>query len=284
MRGALTEFWETFYLQYTEGNIYKVPVLRHDMTDEQWKAVAAVIRMGFIQEGVFPIKLAPSFMQQATFGACNDADLLDSFLKFVSVMDKTVFETALKDFESVEEDDINDVMEQYGAKKLINADNVDRIVRKIAHKELVQKPMFVADCFYKLLHTMSLVQEDMSVIYAKLQPSPKKVLKYLRFSEEMSQAETTLSLHVKKLVREMDDPQYLGLFLRFCTGSDVMTQREIHIRFISSDASKNVRCSLSHTCGCVLEIPRSYAEDPYVSLKADFLTLLKNRYWQMDIV
>lgn len=33
MRDSLTEFWDTFYLQFTEGNECKVPVLRHDMTD-----------------------------------------------------------------------------------------------------------------------------------------------------------------------------------------------------------------------------------------------------------
>ena len=67
MRDALSEFWETFYLQYTEGNTYKVPVLRHDMTDIKWKAVAAIIKIGFQQEEVHPIKLAAPFMQQAIF-------------------------------------------------------------------------------------------------------------------------------------------------------------------------------------------------------------------------
>lgn len=31
MRDSLTEFWDTFYLQFTEGNEYKVPVLRNDI-------------------------------------------------------------------------------------------------------------------------------------------------------------------------------------------------------------------------------------------------------------
>lgn len=284
MRDALTEFWDTFYLQYTEGNIYKVPVLRHDMTDVQWKAVAAVINMGFKQEGVYPIKLAPSFMQQAVFGSCNDSDLIESFLQFVSVMDRMILDAALKDYESVEVDDIHDVLEQYGAKTIIKTDTFPKVVKEIAHKELVQKPMFVADCFHRLLHSSTLLHANMGDMYSNLKPSTKKVLKCLQFPEHMSQDETTLSLYIKRLVREMDDPEYLGLFLRFCTGSDIMAQSKIHIRFTSNDHSNNVRCATSHTCGCVLEIPRSYALDPYVILRADFLTMLKNRYWQMDIV
>lgn len=284
MRDSLTEFWDTFYLQYTEGNTYKVPVLRHDMTDVQWKSVASVIRMGFYQEKVFPIKLAPSFMQQAIFGACSESDLIDSFLKYVSAMDRSVIESALKDFETVDKDEIYDALEQYDVKKAINAENIERIVREVAHKELVQKPMFIADCFYKVLNATILVQEDMSVLYSTLEPTPKKVLNSIKFPEQMSSEEKTLSQYLKKLVREMDDPQNLQLFLRFCTGSDIMTKSDIQIRFTSSNVSSNVRCPSSHTCGCVLEIPRSYFQDPYVLFKSDFLSLLRNRYWQMDFV
>lgn len=67
MQDSLTEFCDTFYLQYTEGNTYKVPELRHDMTDVQWKSVAFVIRMGFYQEKVFPIKLFPIFHAASNF-------------------------------------------------------------------------------------------------------------------------------------------------------------------------------------------------------------------------
>lgn len=142
------------------------------MTDVQWKSVASVIRMGFYQEKVFPIKVAPSFMQQAIFGACLESDLIDSFLKFVSAMDRSVIESALKDFEAVDKDEIYDALEQYDVKKAINAENTERIVIEVAHKELVQKPMFIADCFNKVLNVTLLVQEDLSVLYSTLEPTP----------------------------------------------------------------------------------------------------------------
>lgn len=213
--------------------------------------------------------------------------MIGSFQKFVSMMDRKVLETALKDFVSVEEDDINELMDHYESKKIPNANNVEQIVREIAQKELVQKPMFVANCFFKVLSNTKLVEEDMSEMHERLDPSPKKVLKVLkclRFSDQMTPEESVLSWYVKTLVREMDDPHYLQLFLRFCTGSDILTKKEIHVRFISSDLSNNARCPSSHTCGCVLEIPRSYSQDPYVCLKSDFLSLLKKRYCQIDVV
>ena len=84
-----------------------MPVLRHDMTEVQWKYVASVIRIGFIQERVYPIKLVPFSMQQTVFDACIEFDLIHSFLKFVSVMDINVLERALKDFEAVDKDELD---------------------------------------------------------------------------------------------------------------------------------------------------------------------------------
>ncbi|XP_033736059.1 uncharacterized protein LOC117324357 [Pecten maximus] len=188
LRDALSEFWDTFYLQYTEDNSYKVPVIRHDMTEIQWRAIAKVIRMGYVQEGMFPIKLAPSFMQQAIFSQCNDSEVIDSFLKFVPMVDKVVFEASLKDFPSVSEE-IVDVLEQYDVKTLVNERNIQRVVGKIAHNELIQKPMFIADSFNKILHNTQLVGEELASIYSSLLPSPKKVLQVLTFPNDLSQDE-----------------------------------------------------------------------------------------------
>ena len=101
------------YLQYTEGNAFKVPVLRHNMTEIQLKSVASVIRMGFIQERIYPIKLVPSLIRMSY---------------------------------------INDALEQYAVKQALNSENIKRILREVAHKELVQKLMFIADSFNKVLN------------------------------------------------------------------------------------------------------------------------------------
>ena len=121
------------------------------MSEIQWTAVAVVIKMGYRQEAVFPIRLAQPFMQQAIFGRCNNGELVDAFLKFVPEMDRMVLRDALNDYASVDEEDLLDVMDRYNVKRLVTADSVASIVHEVAHKELVQTPMFVADCFHKVL-------------------------------------------------------------------------------------------------------------------------------------
>ena len=78
------------------------------MSEIQWTAVAVVIKMGYRQEAVFPIRLAQPFMQQAIFGRCNNGELVDAFLKFVPEMDRMVMRDALNDYASVDEEDLLD--------------------------------------------------------------------------------------------------------------------------------------------------------------------------------
>lgn len=123
--------------------------------------------------------------------------------------------------------------------KAFNAENTECIVRERAHKYLVQKPMFIAGrLFLLVLNATLLVQEDLSLLYSTLELTPKKVLDSIKFQEQMSSEEKTLSQYLKKPVRKMDDPKNLQLFLWFCTGSDIMTKKnDIQMRFTSSNVS-----------------------------------------------
>ena len=57
-------------------------------------------------------------------------------------------------------DDLIDFMEKFEAKKMINSENAVSVFQEITHKELVQIPMFVVDCFYKVFNSAVLVQQD----------------------------------------------------------------------------------------------------------------------------
>lgn len=278
LRDAMTEFLESFYLQYTVGNDYVVPVLRHDMTKENWMAVAAVFRMALKQENIFPVKIAPPFMHQAIFGEC-DKDLLEPFMKFIPNVDSSLLQEALRDIESVDQDDLLDFMERHEAKQLPTEQNLRRLMKEIAHKEIIQTPLFVADSWGAVFRSLKLSKDQVDDMYRNLIPTTKKVLKMLAFPESADSFDTSLTTFVKRLVREMDC-SLLSTFLRFCTGSDLAVRDRIQIRFTQSQ----IRCPTSHTCGCVLEIPRLYATEPYVTFKSEFTSVLKSKYLQMDIV
>ncbi|KAJ8299370.1 hypothetical protein KUTeg_023430 [Tegillarca granosa] len=89
--------------------------------------------------------------------------------------------------------------------------------------------------------------------------------------------------YLNGFVRELE-PEMLKLFLRFCTGSNLVVKDKISVRFTAAELGDNVRSPTSHTCGCVLEIPSTYAKDSYVVFKSDFKSVLQSRYFEMDVI
>jgi len=68
--------------------------------------------------------------------------------------------------------------------------------------------------------------------------------------------------------------------LRFSTGANLLVKEKIFIRFV--DLEEYGRRPVSHTCGCVLELPRQY--DNYPEFRSEFLSILESSVWVMDII
>lgn len=65
-------------------------------------------------------------------------------------------------------------------------------------------------------------REQLSELYTKLKPSPKKVVGLLQFPADLSSKQIEVQHHLRRYVREMDEEK-LGKFLRFTTGSNLIT-------------------------------------------------------------
>ena len=283
-RDGVTEFYETFYLQYCKGSLYKVPVIRHDMDASKWEAVAKVIAIAWEQEKLFPIQLAPPFISNCMHGVCTD--LVPSYMNFLPEMDRILIEDARRDFAAIDTDDIIEVLGRHDAKTIINAQNLEGVLTEMAHKDLIQVPSFVSQCWEKSMRNLNITSQQLTDIYKSLKPKTRSVLKSLKFPDVNDHEQQMAISHLKEFIRELDSTT-LGLFLRFCTGSDLQIRSEITVRIIPSDGQNPgslSRTPKAHTCGSVIEIPASYGKEPYVLFKSEFYTLLQNRYWQMDFV
>ena len=280
MRDVLTEFWETFY-DSCKGSLVKVPVIRHDMPESRWDAVARVITLGYTQEKIFPVLLAKPFIESCL--GMPASDLMGDFLKHIPEVDRTIIEEALKDINEVDSDELFDVLERHEVKVIVNADNINRVICEVAHKELVQAPSFVSKCWQPALRDLNISTDELNSIYIKLVPTTRKVLKSLSYPKEMDGEGRILSKMLKDFVRELDSP-YLGLFLRFCTGSDLMIFEDITVHIYHYDGPEVSKPPTSHTCGCILEIPKRYAKEDYITFKCEFMALLRSRFFEMDII
>ena len=73
-----------------------------------------------------------------------------------------------------------------------------------------------------VLKQLKLTKEVLKDMYEKLIPSSKKVLKLFHFPKEMDELQLEVSKHLKRYTRDLD-PEKLKSFLRFCTGSNLLT-------------------------------------------------------------
>lgn len=177
-----------------------------------------------------PIKLAPPFLEEMLFGAVH-SDLKTSFLQFVSCQEQDVLRHALDDFSSVDVDDLLDVLNSYECRKRVTAATLPEILDEISHKELVQKPMFVIDCWREITKPqMHLNSGELTKMYSDLKPTPKKVVGILNFPTGMTSKEAEVAQHLKRYIRELNEEK-LGRFLRFCTGSDLLVSGLIKVEF-----------------------------------------------------
>lgn len=187
---------------------------------------------------------------------------------------------AMTDFSAVDSDDLVEVLDGYGCRRKITAETLPTIIDEISHKELVQKPMFVIDCWREITHPhLSLSPEALTKLFSDLQPTTKKVCKLLKFDINLTPKQKEVRNHLKRFIRELDEGK-LQKFLRFCTGSDLIVTDSIYVEF--EEMTEFTRRPIGHTCGKILHIADSYENFP--DFRSEFNAVLESNVWVMDIV
>jgi hypothetical protein len=277
-RDALSDFWTNFYDQCTVGTKFKIPYLRHDFAECEWRSVANIIVFGWDSSRYFPIRLSQPFLQLCLFGKVSD-NIMEAFFDIIPNDEVTTFRNALSNWESVDYDDLIEVLELHECKIRPTSQNISKILNEIAHKEIIQTPMFIVDCFQPILKQIDISEENLIQLYADLIPKPKIVNRILKFPESMCAEEQAVANHLRRFIRELNDGM-LGKFIRFCTGSDLIVCKEIKVSFVNT--SGLARRPIAHTCSCLLELSKSYESFP--QFRSEFLAVLESNVWVMDII
>ena len=287
MREALSIFWREFYSSLSTGAAEKVPCLRHDYQKPQWQSVARVVVAGFRQEKYFPIMLSRAFIASCLFGEelfpteCH----LDSFYNYIAKCECDTLQKCLADEECdpSEDEDVMEVLSVYKCFRVVTKENLEHIVKELAHQELIQRPRYICNSWAPIMSGLKDFTQFQTVanlmqLYEDSRPSPKKVVKL--FSVKPSnEAERECVGHLKRFVKSLDDI-VLGAFLQFVTGSNIITVTKIEVGF--STESGFARRPVAHTCGPVLVIPSTYQS--YSELSEEFSCILRETAsWAFNI-
>ncbi|XP_053348743.1 uncharacterized protein LOC128519158 isoform X1 [Clarias gariepinus] len=269
LRDALSEYWGTFFMNCTAGRTLRVPMTRHDMKDE-WENVAKVIILGYNTVQYFPIVLAKPFLYYCLGLEIDEDELFAAFLEIVTQEEKQLVEEAMRDFTSVSgREEWAEFLDAHDVKLVITDNNAKQILLDVAHKEIVQDPAYIAECWSPILRELILPPGGLDELITSLNPTAKKVVAVLRH-ETLNQRENQIMGYLKRFIKNSSDVR-LRKFLRFCTGADLLVAKFIHARFIQPK-SFSTRGPQSHTCGCVLEVPNNYTS--YLELAEEFANVL----------
>lgn len=146
-------------------------------------------------------------------------------------------------------------------------------------KKLVQAAMFAIDYWSPVLKEMHLPLSKMQSLYKNLIPTQRRVIRLLKFPENMCEDTTSTSHHLKQFIREMDS-DLLTRFLRFCTGADLLTEICIEVSFVKVEGL--ARRPIAHTCSSLLELPKQY--ENFLKFRTEFISILNANIWIMDII
>ncbi|KAI4829488.1 hypothetical protein KUCAC02_023528 [Chaenocephalus aceratus] len=279
LRDVLSCFWQEFYERCTLGTTVKVPFIRHDFPAETWKAIGRILLKGYQDCEYFPNKRALPFLEQVLFD--NVYSVLKAYcMQLVSSQEREVLMQALTDFTAVDTDDLLEVLDSYGCRRKVSAENLPKIIEEIAHKEMVQKPMFAIDCWREMNDQhLNLSPEALTKLLSDLQPTTKRVCKLLKCDVDLTTNQKEVANHLKRFIRELDESK-LQKFLRFCTGSDLIVTDSIYVGF--ENRTEFTRRPIAHTCGNILHLADSYENFP--DLRSEFNAVLESNVWVMDIV
>ncbi|KAK6181993.1 hypothetical protein SNE40_009766 [Patella caerulea] len=281
-KDCITEFWTSFYENCTIGSNFKIPFLRHDFQLEEWQSVARIIHKGFEECDYVPISLSKVFLEEAIYGKMV-SDLFEDYMQYLSESERELVKKALAEFSEVDEDDMFEFLDSHQCRKKVTHENFRSVVLELAHKELIQQPKYVLDCFSPILKSIAYVMtpDDLSKFYKHSEATPKGIIKILTFPDNMDSQEREVRQYLKTYIKE-SDKKTLRSFLRFCTAIDIIPPEPNTIKVQFSEMAGFTRCPVGHTCGRVLELPKMYENFP--SFRAEFNSLLTSDVWVMDII
>lgn len=173
-------------------------------------------------------------------------------------------------------EELMDALNNFECKRIPRSDNISTIIFDVAHKEIIQKPKYIIDCWSNILSEIMNV-ETLKNIYSKCEPKCKNIISILIFPNILSQEENKVVGFLKKYVRECDKFT-LEKFLRFCTGADLITDQKISVEFKNNCGFQ--RTPVAHTCSGVLELDISY--ENYPDFRSEVNSVLSSNIWVMD--
>ena len=281
-RDVMTVFWDEVMDRKFDGEMERVPVVDPNTTKEEFVAIGRILASGPKQVGFFPLKFCRATVVSGLIGEqVTDDCLVTSFFNYLSETEKELIRQAerMDVLDDGTQEELIDLFSRFGVKQLPTAENLRDIVRRVAHSELLAKPAFAMEAIKNgaasCLPSTRWYEEKL----AELTPSARKVATLIAEPDAMSASQQAVYNFLLRYIRSLN-AEMLGRFLRFSTGSSVVTVDIIKVDFNAlTGLSRRIT---SHTCNPCLHLPTTYSS--YNDFRAEFNSILTGNQWTMNFV
>ena len=263
-----------------------MPFVRHDYQREEWAAIGRILVKGYQSCGYLPLLMSQAFFAYLLFGesAVTGPMLIQSFQNYVSADEKTFIIKSIAgeiEYEGDDDTDLLEMLSNYDCRRKVNSENIVAVIEEIAHKELIQKPQYIPDCWKSIISPLIPIFTNVTTLtkkYESLLPPISKILSCLEANPGNDPERENLKF-LKKFIKGLDTSQRLSNFVRFVSGSELMLFAAIQIEF--RDLSGLGCRPVAHTCNTVLQLPSTYQSFP--ELREELSSILSLDNWEMDV-
>ena len=145
-----------------------------------------------------------------------------------------------------------EILSHFGCRQIPTPNNIQQLINGVARHEFLVKPL---RALYTLHSGVPQVRQgfwsqfslqELFALYATLNATPAIVLDRIEEPEQANSAQTRIFCYLIRFIGNMKQEE-LHCFLRFATGSSVMTDKSIKVNFNSLQGQP-----INHSCSCCL--------------------------------
>lgn len=293
-RDMFSAFWDKCYSTLFDGSTLLVPMLCPQTDTSLLPVVGSIMSHAYLVSGFLPVRIALPCIISILCGpgaTIPQPILCEAFLDYISATERALFKDALGTCTSAFTPDVQEkllsTLSRFGCRQMPTPSNLKTCLLQVAQFEFCCKPAAAISLMHSgvpvthtdFWHSRSI--EGVSSIYRTLAVSCSKVLDIIQLPEALNSAEGRVSGYLVEMIGNMSS-SYVQRFLRFTTGSSVLTVPSLTVQF--NRLSGLARRPIAHTCSCVLELPVCYAN--YSDFHSEWMSILNDPElcWFMDSI
>lgn len=291
-RDMFSGFWKSAFDKLFDGSGSLVPATHPGVDMGAFPIIGTILSHGYIVCGFVPVHISFPVLASILLGPTvqiSNSILCGSFVDFLSNHDSSILKDGCLElgkvtFSPKTASSLLSLLSVFGSRKVPSPQNLMALVTNVARQEFLLKPLGALYAMNKgipIEHQSfweSVTVDEFLKVYIASTPTAASILNVISEPSVMDAAETTVFGYLNRYVGNMRNKEVRN-FLRFVTGSSALVVDKINIRF--NGLSGLSRRPIAHTCGCMLELPTSYATSLEFSMEFDSV-LSSETAWIMN--